>query len=67
VMISAWHAKGMDKAWIRIAAVIITVLISLSTVFLKQHSAVDVLMAIPVCMAAYYAAYGIHQKQSQKL
>lgn len=66
VMISAWHAKGLGKAWIRIAVVIITVLISLSTVFLKQHSAVDVLMAIPVCMAAYYAAYRIPKKQSCK-
>ena len=66
VMISVWHAKGLDNAWIRIAAAIITVLISLSTVFLKQHSAMDVLMAMPVCLAAYYAAYRIPQKQSCK-
>lgn len=66
VMISVWHAKGLDKAWIRIAAAIITVLISLSTVFLKQHSAMDVLMAMPVCLAAYYAVYRIHKKQSCK-
>ena len=30
------------------------VLISLSTVFMKQHSAVDILAAIPVCVFAHY-------------
>ena len=33
------------------------VLICMSTVFLKQHSAVDVLAALPVCLAAYHIAF----------
>lgn len=33
-------------------------LISVSTVFLKQHSVLDLLAAVPVCIAAYFAAYG---------
>lgn len=32
-------------------------LICASTVFLKQHSVVDVLAAIPVCLAAYYISF----------
>lgn len=37
--------------------VIITVLISASTVFLKQHSILDVLAAVPVCGVGYYLVY----------
>lgn len=41
----------------KIGNVIVTVLISMSTVFLKQHSILDVFGAIPVCLVAWYAAY----------
>ena len=57
VLISSWHAKGLDKAWIRLIFIALTVLISLSTVFLKQHSFVDVVAALPVCLIAYLAVY----------
>ncbi|MBQ7778179.1 MAG: phosphatase PAP2 family protein [Oscillibacter sp.] len=33
------------------------VLICASTVFLKQHSVVDVLAAVPVCLAAWYISF----------
>lgn len=33
------------------------ILICVSTVFLKQHSIVDVLAAVPVCLIAYYFAF----------
>ena len=56
-LISSWHAKGLDKAWIRLTFIALTVLISLSTVFLKQHSFVDVVAALPVCLIAYLAVY----------
>lgn len=59
VLASVWNAKGLDKIWIRAGFVILTVLISLSTVFLKQHSAVDVMAALPVSAAAYLIAYRI--------
>ncbi len=36
---------------------ITTILISISTVFLKQHSILDVLWAIPLCAAAYPFAF----------
>lgn len=57
VLISVWHANGLGKMWIRAAFIVLTVLISLSTVFLKQHSFVDVVMAMPVCLIAYLAVY----------
>ena len=55
--VSVWHAKGLDKTWIRAAVIILTVLISLSTVFLKQHSFVDVMAALPMSCIGYLYAY----------
>ena len=37
--------------------VILTVLISISTVFLKQHSIIDIIAALAVCTAAFPFAY----------
>ena len=34
-----------------------SVIISISTVFLKQHSVVDVIAALPVCMVTYWFCY----------
>lgn len=34
-------------------------LIAVSTVFVKQHSVLDVLAAVPVCVAAYIPVYGL--------
>lgn len=37
---------------------VLAVLISLSTVFLKQHSILDVLAALPICAVAYGLCFG---------
>ena len=37
---------------------IITILICLSTVFLKQHSVLDVFAALPICAVSYWICYG---------
>lgn len=37
-----------------------TVLICASTVFLKQHSVIDILTAVPLCVLAYPVAFGKH-------
>ena len=58
VMTCAWHSKHFSSKGWRIAFTAAAVLISISTVFLKQHSILDVLAAIPVCLLAYYAVYG---------
>lgn len=41
----------------KILIAVLAVLISLSTVFIKQHSAVDILAALPVCAMAYILCY----------
>lgn len=60
--ISVWHAKGLDKPWIRAFVIVLTVMISLSTVFLKQHSFVDVAAALPVSLTGYLFAYRCGRK-----
>lgn len=44
------------RAW-KWGTVLAALCISLSTVFLKQHSVLDVLYALPVCALGYFAAY----------
>ena len=57
VMFTSWHAKGLEKRWIKLSFSIVAVLICLSTVFVKQHSVVDILVAIPICGIAYFAVF----------
>lgn len=53
VLFGAWHSKWMrTRAW-RVFWLISCLLICLSTVFLKQHSIIDVLLAWLLCAIAY--------------
>ena len=57
-MASAWlKEKEVSKLWKGFVAVAV-ILICLSTMFIKQHSAVDFMVAIPVCLLAEGIAYG---------
>ena len=44
--------------WGKIALVITTVMVSLAVCFVKQHSAVDVLAALPMCLVAEIITFG---------
>jgi len=52
------HAPKLQKRRWKLFFIISTILICLSTVFLKQHSILDVLWALPLCTVAYYLCYG---------
>ena len=55
---SEWcHGPGVSKGW-KVWFVASAVLISLSTMFVKQHSAVDVLAALPMCGAIEALLHG---------
>ena len=55
---AAWNTQSLRTPG-RIAAVwSLSVLICLSTVFLKQHSVLDVVAAVPVCWVVYRIVYG---------
>ena len=49
------HLQG--KTWIQIGNFLMTVSIILSTVFLKQHSILDMLGAFIIAAPAYYISY----------
>lgn len=55
---SAWcHRKGSSRAW-KGFMIFSAVAISLSTAFVKQHSVVDIIAALPVCLLAEYLVFG---------
>lgn len=63
----AWHTRHFSSTCWRIAFAVMAVLISVSTVFLKQHSVLDLLGAIPVCAIAYIAAYGKRRRRKNNI
>ena len=55
---SVWlKEKGVSRWW-KAFVVVAVVLICLSTMFIKQHSAVDFFAALPVCLLAEILVYG---------
>lgn len=57
VALCAWQSKHFSTPGWRAIFTVTAALISVSTVFLKQHSIIDVLSALPVCVIAYFYAY----------
>ena len=49
--------EGKKHIVLHIAFMVTTILICLSTVFLKQHSIVDVFAAVPVCVLGYVLSF----------
>ena len=55
---SVWlKEKGVNILW-KFFVVVAVILICLSTMFIKQHSAVDFFAALPVCLLAEAIVYG---------
>ncbi|MEY8495035.1 phosphatase PAP2 family protein [Lachnospiraceae bacterium 29-91] len=57
VMLCAWNSRHFSTAVWRIVFGVLAFLISVSTIFLKQHSVVDVFAAVPVCVIAYTISF----------
>lgn len=57
--ISSVFLKQRDvPAWWKVTVVLLTVIISAATTFVKQHSALDVLLALPLGLLAEMIVYG---------
>lgn len=57
---SAWiKEKDISVIW-RVCMVVFAILVCLSTAFIKQHSVVDALAALPICLFAEWFCY--HRK-----
>ncbi len=52
-MFAFLRTRRLRRPLLRVLNVVIALLICLSTVFMKQHSALDVLAALPLCAAGY--------------
>lgn len=57
-MYAGWNSRHFSAGWWRILFGLLCAAISLSTVFVKQHSALDILLALPLCLAAYPLSFG---------
>jgi len=53
VLFASYHCKGTARFGWKIAFTVTGILICVSTVFLKQHSIIDVIAALPICAIAY--------------
>lgn len=53
----AWKSRSCP-AWGKAALLVMVVLVSLSVCFVKQHSAVDVFAALPLCLFAELVTFG---------
>ncbi len=65
VMEAALQSKQITSRKIKAAFAVAAVLICLSTVFMKQHSIIDLLAALPICLFAHFLCYG-KKKQAAK-
>ncbi len=64
VFFTAWHSiRYSTVAW-RIFFTVVTVLVTLSTVFMRQHSVLDVIFSLIVCFIAYPFVYLRKNKKS---
>lgn len=52
VLFASWNCKGFNRPFARVIMTVLTVLISISTVFLKQHSVLDIFGGVIVSFAA---------------
>lgn len=59
----AWRSRRFRAPGWRAAFTVTAALISVSTVFLKQHSLWDLLVALLVCGLAQYLAYGVNRER----
>ena len=62
-MYAGWNSRHFSARLWRIVFGLICASICLSTVFMKQHSAMDVLLALPLCLAAYPLAFGRREER----
>ena len=71
VMLTSFHCKDFGRGT-KIAFAATGILIALSTVFVKQHSVIDIAAAIPICAIAYFICFrrfralGVLEKRAKK-
>ncbi len=67
VWCTSLHTERFRTAPWRIFFCVTAVLICVSTVFLKQHSIIDVFVALPICVIAYYFAFRYRPRKNKEV
>lgn len=57
VMLAGLHSKAVKSPITKALIVLSAILIGISTVFVKQHSILDIIWAMPVCLLGYLIVY----------
>ncbi len=63
VMTTAWNTERFSSRGWRWVFGLAALVISASTVFLRQHSLLDILAALPICLVAYWVVYRKKKKK----
>lgn len=66
VVFGVFRCSALRSSWVRILTVLCCILICASTVFIKQHSILDVFVAIPWSIAVYIAVYVLPDKIAKR-
>ena len=62
-LVSVWTKEKGANIWWKAFVVVAVILICLSTMFIKQHSAADFFAALPVCLLSEYLVYGQNREK----
>ena len=57
VLFAAWRTPRRRGLAGRVCSLVVTILVCVSTVFLKQHSVLDVLAALPIALIGYFTCF----------
>ena len=63
-LLGLWYTPRFSSRTWHIASGIAAFLVSVSTVFMKQHSILDVFAALPICLFAYWLCYVRPKRQA---
>ena len=59
---AVFHSKALSSPWLRAGTIVLTVLVNLSTVLIKQHSFLDVIAGLILSGILYFIIYGVIAK-----
>ena len=61
---SVWLKEKDEKLWLRVFITIFCAVICVSTMFIKQHSFVDFIAALPICLLAELLVFRVFYKST---
>lgn len=60
------NRKIRSKTWLLVCIILLSVLISISTVFVKQHSILDIFVALPYALLVWFLVYPLPRLVKKK-